>query len=76
MEFEEAEIGGSTTNVDHQEVRSIAVGGQPARKIRRKIVLLQPAVEGGLRLFKEASGLRKTGLQRSHKREPLGSRVE
>ena len=76
-QFEQAEIRRSTTNVDHQDVvRSIAVVGEPARKIRCKIVLLQPAVEGGLRLFKQANGFRKTGFLRSHKRQPLGSRVE
>ena len=76
-EFEEAEIRRSTTNVDHQDVvRSVAVVGELARKIRCKIVLLQPAVEGGLRLFKQTNGFRKTGLPARHKRQPLGSRIE
>src|SRR5207253_2481864 len=61
-EFKEAEIRGSTADVDHQEMRSIAAIGEPVGKLPGKVMPLQPAVERGLRLFKHADAFRKTGL--------------
>ena len=75
-EFKEAEIRGSTADVDHQEMRSIAAIGEPVGKLSGKVMPLEPAVERGLRLFKQADAFRKTGLAGGHQHQPLGSRVE
>jgi hypothetical protein len=48
-------------------VLTIGLVGQFAFEIGRDIVLLQPAVKCGLRLFQQMNGFRKTRLQRCRK---------
>ncbi len=76
-QLEQAEIRGAAADVDNQHVMDLGIGiGQPAPQVPGRAVLLQPAVEGGLRLLEQPHRRREPSLLCRLQGQPLGGGVE